>query len=262
MPGWLLVSCPGPCGREERSQGSCESPGVYRYLFPKQRYQPDPRDPCRYRSQRRSRRHVPATGPLGNTSRVPRKTGDVPAEVEEVASALLALSHKEGLTRAKLTRSPPLLALTAKRLPEGSPAERARVLEDMIRTHVNSIRNLRDRLLLAAGLNLDQVADSPLEKPSKSASTKRVTSRSARQVRTSSNPKAPRGAFVMSSPSTWPSGCLAALRPTQCHGRLRMTWTWPFGYRDRTIKTVPYESSSVSPPALTIRGNVATPGDF
>jgi hypothetical protein len=94
---------------------------------------------------------------------MPRKIGDVPAEVDEVAAALLELSHKEGLTRAKLSRSPALLALTAKRLPEGSPAERARVVEDMVRTHVNSIRNLRDRVLLTAGLNLDQQGDTSFE---------------------------------------------------------------------------------------------------
>jgi len=94
---------------------------------------------------------------------MPRKIGDVPAEVDEVAAALLELLHKEGLTRAKLSRSPALLALTAKRLPEGSPAERARVVEDMVRTHVNSIRNLRDRVLLTAGLNLDQQGDTSFE---------------------------------------------------------------------------------------------------
>jgi tetratricopeptide (TPR) repeat protein len=94
---------------------------------------------------------------------VPRKIGDVPAEVGEVAEALLELSHKEGLTRAKLSRSSALLALTAKRLPEGTPAERARVVEDMIRTQVNSIRNLRDRVLLTAGLNLDQQGETSFE---------------------------------------------------------------------------------------------------
>jgi tetratricopeptide (TPR) repeat protein len=102
---------------------------------------------------------VAASSSLGNTSCVPRKPDDVPAEVKEVAEALLTLSHKEGLTRAKLTKLPALLALTVKTLPEGSLAERARVAEDMIRTQVNSIRNLRDRVLLAAALNLDQVPD-------------------------------------------------------------------------------------------------------
>ncbi len=104
-------------------------------------------------------RDVAASSSLGNTSSVPRKPDDVPAEVKEVADALLTLSHKEGLTRAKLTKLPALLALTVKTLPEGSLAERARVAEDMIRTQVNSIRNMRDRVLLAAALNLDQVPD-------------------------------------------------------------------------------------------------------
>jgi tetratricopeptide (TPR) repeat protein len=101
---------------------------------------------------------------VGNTLGVPRKIDDdVPAEVKEVATALVELSHKEGLTRVKLTRLPALLALTSKRVPEASVAECARIVEDMIRTHVNSIRNLRDRVLLTAGLNLDQEADASFE---------------------------------------------------------------------------------------------------
>jgi tetratricopeptide (TPR) repeat protein len=88
---------------------------------------------------------------------VPRTTGsEVPAQVRAVADALLALSHKEGLTRGKIARSPALLALAVKRLPGGTQAEQARYVEDLIRTHVHAIRNLRDRTLLGAGLNLDQ----------------------------------------------------------------------------------------------------------
>jgi tetratricopeptide (TPR) repeat protein len=94
---------------------------------------------------------------------MPRKPEDVPSEVQEVADALVELSHKEGLTRTKLTKLPALLALTAKVLPGGSLAERARVAEDMIRTQVNSIRNLRDRVLLAAALNLEQVPDKAVQ---------------------------------------------------------------------------------------------------
>jgi hypothetical protein len=45
---------------------------------------------------------------------MPRKPEDVPSEVQEVADALVELSHKEGLTRTKLTKLPALLALTAK----------------------------------------------------------------------------------------------------------------------------------------------------
>jgi tetratricopeptide (TPR) repeat protein len=94
---------------------------------------------------------------------VPRKTDDVPAEVQRVADALRELSHKEGMTRLKITRLPALLAVTNKRLPDASTAERARLVEDLIRTHVNSIRNLRDRVLLSAGLNLEQQPDSSFE---------------------------------------------------------------------------------------------------
>jgi len=94
---------------------------------------------------------------------VPRKTTDVPAEAQEVADALLELSKKEGLTRLKITRLPALLAVTNKRLPLASAAERARVVEDLIRTHVNSIRGVRDRVLLSAGLNLEQEPIASLE---------------------------------------------------------------------------------------------------
>jgi tetratricopeptide (TPR) repeat protein len=94
---------------------------------------------------------------------VPRKTNDVPAEVQEVADALLELAKKEGLTRIKISRLPALLAVTNKRLPEASTAERARSVEDLIRTHVNSIRSVRDRVLLSAGLNLEQEPGPSLE---------------------------------------------------------------------------------------------------
>ncbi len=95
---------------------------------------------------------------------MPRKIDDeVPAEVREVAAALVELSHKEGLTRVKLTRLASLLALVSKEMPEASVPEQARIVEDMIRTHVNSVHNLRDRVLLTAALNLDQEADSSFE---------------------------------------------------------------------------------------------------
>ena len=94
---------------------------------------------------------------LGNTSDVPRRpVDDVPEEVKTVAAALLELSYKEGLTRGKLIRSPALLALTSSRYPNAEPPEQARRAEEMIRLHVNSIRNVRDRVILAAALNLDQ----------------------------------------------------------------------------------------------------------
>jgi tetratricopeptide (TPR) repeat protein len=88
---------------------------------------------------------------------VPRRpVDDVPEDVKAVAAALLELSYKEGLTRAKLIRSPVMLALTSSRYPSAEPPEQARRAEEMIRLHVNSIRNLRDRVILAAALNLDQ----------------------------------------------------------------------------------------------------------
>jgi tetratricopeptide (TPR) repeat protein len=87
---------------------------------------------------------------------VPRRAGDdAPEEVQVVAEALLALSRKEGLTRAKLANSPTLLALIDAEQPLSTP-EAARLVEDLIRTHVNAIRNLRDRVLLSAALNLNQ----------------------------------------------------------------------------------------------------------
>ncbi len=94
---------------------------------------------------------------------MPRKTDDVPVEVQEVADALLELAKREGMTRLKLSRLPALLAVTEKRWPDATTAERARAVEDLIRTHVKSIPNLRDRVLLSGGLNLEQEPDSSLE---------------------------------------------------------------------------------------------------
>jgi tetratricopeptide (TPR) repeat protein len=94
---------------------------------------------------------------------VPRKTDDVPTEVQEVADALLELAKREGMTRVKITRLPALLAVTDKRWPDATTAERARVVEDLIRTHVKSVPNLRDRVLLSAGLNLEQEPGPSLE---------------------------------------------------------------------------------------------------
>jgi tetratricopeptide (TPR) repeat protein len=101
-------------------------------------------------------------GPSAILPSVPRKT-DVPPEVKEVADALLELSKREGLTRLKITRLPALLAVTNKKLPDASTPERARAVEDLIRTHVKSILNLQDRVLLSAGLNLEQDSDASLE---------------------------------------------------------------------------------------------------
>jgi tetratricopeptide (TPR) repeat protein len=92
----------------------------------------------------------------GILSGVPRRTGDeAPEEIRAVAEALLALSRKEGLTRAKIASHPALLALVDGQTPTSTP-EAARLVEDSIRTHVNAIRNLRDRTLLSAALNLNE----------------------------------------------------------------------------------------------------------
>ena len=80
-----------------------------------------------------------------------------------MATALLQLSYKDGMTRLKLVQSPVLLALAAKEAPNTTEAEHARLVERMIRRHVNSILNLQDRTLLIAGLNLEQEAAKSFE---------------------------------------------------------------------------------------------------
>ena len=163
-----------------------------RYLLSKKRYQPAATRQLSSPIPDAKFRDVAASNSLGNTSSVPRKPDDVPAEVEEVADALLTLSHKEGLTRAKLTKLPALLALTVKTLPEGSFSRQPRVAEDMIRTQVNSIRNIRDRVLLAAALNLDQVPDRAVQARLNKSIEERMFEAcaplSASAVRTTSSP--------------------------------------------------------------------------
>jgi tetratricopeptide (TPR) repeat protein len=83
-----------------------------------------------------------------------RRTDDLPEEVAAIVEALRKLAAHEGLTRTKVAGSEALCALSAGREDLSSPA-RARDAEDMVRTHVNSVPNLKDRALLVAGLNLD-----------------------------------------------------------------------------------------------------------
>jgi len=118
---------------------------------------------------------------------MPRNTAaDAPKEVKAVASALLALSYKDGMTRQDRG-----FAGTSGSYEEAASkatdAERARLVEDMIRTQTNSISNHRDRALTSAGLNLDQNGEPSLRR----GSTRPVTSRSERAVRTFSNPRVP-----------------------------------------------------------------------
>lgn len=134
--------------------------GDARYVVSKERYQGSQRAARCFREWIRSSIAQRLSAILPG---VPRKTDDIPAEVKELADALLELSHREGLTRVKITRLPALLGVTNKRLPDASMAERARLVEDLIRTQVNSIRNRRDRVLLTAGLNLEQEPDSSFE---------------------------------------------------------------------------------------------------
>jgi hypothetical protein len=97
---------------------------------------------------------------IGHNRGVPRqKTEELPADVREVVEALRKVAGREGVTRTKLSSAPVLLALVAKRHPEATVAEKARDAEDLIRTHVNAMPNLRDRALLIAGLNIDGQGD-------------------------------------------------------------------------------------------------------
>lgn len=92
---------------------------------------------------------------------MPRKKPDeLPPEVQEVVQALLKLARYDGITRSKVAEASPLLALVAQERPHATVAEQARVTEEAIRTHVNSVPNLQDRALLVAGLNLEGDGDS------------------------------------------------------------------------------------------------------
>lgn len=97
-----------------------------------------------------------------HTAAMPRADTELPEEVNSVADGLRAVAKRDGLTRAKLARAPALLSLVTESAP-ANQAEQARLVESLIRRHVNAVPSSRDHALLVAGLNLDGAAGKSIE---------------------------------------------------------------------------------------------------
>jgi len=170
----------GPRDPEARMQKSWSTVQV---PVPAKRYQLNPTGNIRLRDQPKAARIARRQSLSSDILRSCPQDRQHPSRGTRARRCADGAGKKEGLTRLKISRLPALLAVTNKQLAEASPAERARAVEDSIRTQVSSIRNLRDRVLLSAGLNLDQEPDISFE----NRINKAATSRSARRALTSSS---------------------------------------------------------------------------